>query len=412
MTRRPIVLLAAALPLLGVERCDPDPEPTRSLTTRDGLVFIDGDAFVPTGVFFWPNIARPSGKDPFRVLRGYGFDTVVAYWEYVKPGNTSTNQPDLDDLVAQCDDAQAGLYFFVDVADTSLAAKTSAEIEAFVDPITDRLAKSKCFLGYSIDEWEMRGISADDAKKVADAMRAHEEDVLVWFNFGPADNRWSDPGYPDLRGYAAAGDIVSIDFYPLEADSPPPYTSHYALQDVGWFVDQVKSWAPEGKPVWFYQQGHKQSDIGAGSEGRRPNAVETRFMSWQVVVHGGTGLLAFTGAPLGQEIPSDDPTWDQYLRATFAEVKSLSAVIASRETAPAVSASDAAVAVASRVNDGRTTVFAVREADGDAVSVEITVAAAADGTADVLGEDRTVAVTGGRITDTFERYAVHLYALR
>ena len=60
---------------------------------------------------------------------------------------------------------------------------------------------------------------------------------------------------------------------------------------------------------------------------------------------------------------------------------------------------------------GRTIARPARFQCSQAAAFEVTGLPAA-ATADVIGEDRRIAVKGGRFTDTFGPHAVHLYRIR
>ncbi len=250
-------------------------------------------------------------------------------------------------------------------------------------------------------------------ERVVAAIRRYSENQLIWINFAPLDGCWSDPSWPDMAAYAQLGDIVGFDFYPVEMGLPwPGHISKSRIEDFGWYVDRALGWVTEETPVWMLQQGWKKGDLEVPptATGRRPDSVETRFMSYQALVHGATGLFYFTGSRLGGAIPFDDPTWDVYIRETAAGIRSLTPALASFDQVEAISTSSSSVRVLTRKQAGKTTLIAVRESDGEPETVTFQVSDSRITLLNVVGENRQIQVTNHTFSDPFDRYGVHVYA--
>jgi len=399
-----LALLAPAAP----EQCTPP-----RVEGRHGVLFVDGRAIVPAGVYFWPDVSKPSGRNPFEDVARYGLDTLVAYYEYVRPDRTVTNQPDIHEMRAECE--RLRLHCFVGApGPADLAGRSDAELEALFAATTDAFAGSPAVLGWLFDEPIWNGIDLELMTRVVAAIRRHPARPVIHFLYAPVDVLWDSPGWPDMVAYSALADVVGFDFYPVETGMPwVGYISKSRLEDFGWYVDRVREWVGPHKPVWATQQGYRTGDLDwpPTARGRRPDARETRFMTFQALAHGASGLLYFTGSRLGHAIPFDDPTWDQHIRAAAADLRLLRPFLAAWSR-PRVSSSAGSVRVFARRHRDRRLVIAVREQDGPPVEARIAIAGRPRARFRVLGEERSLELHGGAFTDRFEGYGVHVYVER
>lgn len=274
------------------------------------------------------------------------------------------------------------------------------------------MAGSPYFLGWTFDEPVWRGIDLSLIRRAVAAIRAHPVEQVVYFVYAPVDGRWSDPDWPDMTAYSAEADVVGHTFYPVDPGLPwEGYVERSRLEDYGWYTDRVRSWADADAPVWPHQQGHRVGDLAdpPTEEGRRPDRAETRFMSFQALVHGASGVFYFPGSKLGGAIPFDAPVWDRYVRETGADVRAMGDVLASRGSAQSVTASSPDVRTLVGRRDGKTVILAVREAGGAPESVCVTLSETREGRFRVWGEGRSVAVENGVFRDDFDRYDVSVY---
>jgi hypothetical protein len=78
----------------------------------------------------------------------------------------------------------------------------------------------------------------------------------------------------------------------------------------------------------------------------------------------------------------------------------------------ASSAADVPIHAMVKRYEGATYVFAVAMRPGAAKAAFTVAGLPASAKAEVLGENRTLAVTGGKFDDAFEPYGVHLYRIK
>ena len=94
----------------------------------------------------------------------------------------------------------------------------------------------------------------------------------------------SDPIY--VRQYLDSFDIIGCDIYPIRADRHP-------VAAMGVATEHWKR-VGRGKPVWMVLQAFSWSELGGyhGDTGEAyPTFAESRFMFYDVIVHGGKGVM-------------------------------------------------------------------------------------------------------------------------
>ena len=99
----------------------------------------------------------------------------------------------------------------------------------------------------------------------------------IWLNEAAPSNR-------DVLGRCAGFvDIVGFDWYPIPNRVDEP------MQAMGKLVDLFGACAP-GCDLWIVQQGFSWSYIDPTRPEALPTPEEARFMAWQAIAHGATGL--------------------------------------------------------------------------------------------------------------------------
>jgi hypothetical protein len=147
----------------------------------------------------------------------------------------------------------------------------------------------------------------------AAVIRRHDPNHPLWLNEGvisPVDI---------LSRCTSFLDIVGFDYYPV------PERTWRPMNLMGPEVSRFRDAAP-GKDLWIVQQAFKWSSIGEDPDDfgdSYPSLPEYRFMAWQAILHGATGLLWWGSAY------EDRPTlFLDDLMTTVAEIASVSHLIA------------------------------------------------------------------------------------
>ncbi|MCB0217308.1 MAG: hypothetical protein H6648_07655 [Caldilineae bacterium] len=217
--------------------------------------------------------------------------------------------------------------------------------------------------------------------------------------------RWDH--YPE---YARGSDILSFDIYPVT--SPYPQIQGQ-LWRVALGVDRLREWAGPDKILWnAIETTHINSE-------RMPSPAQVRAEVWMSIVHGSRGILYFAH--------EWQPSFREAGLLHYPEMRAGVAAINREVTAlaPAIHAPADPGAVRARASDPElpidilvthaddaTYVFAVSMRDRPSlVRFELAAAPGAAATVEAIGEDRRIAIQGGRFEDRFAGYAVHLYRL-
>ncbi|MBU7004428.1 MAG: hypothetical protein HXS50_02590, partial [Theionarchaea archaeon] len=92
-------------------------------------------------------------------------------------------------------------------------------------------------------------------------------------------------------------DVVSFDFYPIPQGHPRYDWDGYAIHHIGKYTEKFAR-TVGSREVWVVQQAFSWPSImpETGRPYRYPSRKEFRFMAWDAIVHGATGLLWFGSA--------------------------------------------------------------------------------------------------------------------
>jgi Beta-galactosidase len=301
---------------------------------------------------------------------------------------------------------------------------------AKADQVLADPARAKHFLGYLIaDEPDMQKAYGDRfhpefqpsaVLEQANKTRAQDPSRPTFINFGIWMGRpgggvgygYIEKSYEeDMRTYCEAADIASADDYAWTHPEPERRGAyHYGL-----VVDTMRKWCGPDKPIYgFVETGHPHEKGGLIT----PDQLEAAV--WNTIVHGATGINYFAhsfepngGGEYASAITRDDIAGR--LRELNARLQSLAPVLNARNLpGVAVKADIPVTALHKLVGSDR---YVLAQADGDAehpdsgvTKAAITVPTKAS-TATVVGENRTVPVVDGVITDDFAPYGFHVYRL-
>jgi hypothetical protein len=207
--------------------------------------------------------------------------------------------------------------------------------------------------------------------------------------------------------YAAGADLLSFDIYPVNNTDA---TTGGNLWYVATGVDNLRGWAAYKKPVWNWIE---TTGIDDPSHTPTPSQIKTEV--WMSLVHGsmGIGYFCHIFSPTFIEAGLLSITANaQAVGAINAQIQALAPVLntPSLSNGASVSSSNASTPVDTMVKRylGNLYIFAVAMRPG-ATTATFTLRGVTTGTVTVLGESRSIPVTGGKFSDAFAPYAVHLY---
>jgi hypothetical protein len=254
----------------------------------------------------------------------------------------------------------------------------------------------------------------DDYRK----LRATDPSRPVFLNLGQgvANDQWVGRGagakLSDYETYVKGCDIVSFDVYPV-AGLDRPDGGEY-LWYVAKGVERLVRWTGGKKPVWNCIE-----CTHIGNEKVKATPHQVRAEVWMSLIHGSRGLIYFVHqfAPkFNEHALLDDPEMLRAVTAINRQLRELAPVLNSPTVkgGAAVVSSVEAVPIARMVKrrGGATYLFAVGMRNGPTTGTFTLRGLPPRATATVIGEDRSLPVRGGRFTDRFNAYDVHLYHIQ
>lgn len=267
-------------------------------------------------------------------------------------------------------------------------------------------------------------------KIVADYQRMRSKDptrpVLLNLGQGVAWDGWYGRGvrtnHPeDYPQYIKGCDIVSFDIYPAVHDRP-------AVAGKLWYVargvERLRRWTEGKKVVWNCIECTRISNVKV-----KPTPQQVKAEVWMALVHGSQGLIYFCHQFQPQFIEAGllaDAEMAEAVGAINRQIHELAPVLQSPTIPNGVAvtceatANDAErarlletgpIAAVLKHQDNTMFVFAVRMENSPAKAHFELQGLHSSATAEVLGENRRIAVENGRFTDDFEPYGVHLYRI-
>jgi hypothetical protein len=263
-------------------------------------------------------------------------------------------------------------------------------------------------------------VSASEVKMRYDTMKGKDKSRPVFLNLGqgvahgyigwgsecakthPAD-------YPD---YVAASDIVSFDIYPMN-ETDPEVAGHPEFVAKG--VDNLVTWADGKKPVWNWIE-----CTGISDPKLKPPPEIVKAEVWMSIIHGSMGIGYFVHQfqpSFDEHALLDDPVMKAAVAAINQQIHDLAPVL---NTPPILhggqaSSSDGNVPIHMLIKrqGGATYLFAVAMAGAPTKATFSKLTNLPMGaSAEVLGENRKIAIQDASFSDDFAGYGVHLYKIQ
>jgi hypothetical protein len=244
-----------------------------------------------------------------------------------------------------------------------------------------------------------------------DTMVQNDSTRPVWLNLGRgvSDTQWIGRG--DCTGrtdmytdYAKGGDILSYDIYPVNDGT--------GLEAVPKGVDNLRQWSNYEKPVVAAIEGSNIDNT------TRPSPAQIESEVWMALIHGASGIMYFCHrfSPTFSETDClDNTTTADGLTKINAQVRTLAPVLNQQSVGNGVtvasSASGAPIDVMLKRYSGATYVFAVVMRNQSTTGTFTLRDFADAASVEVIGENRTVSISGGAFEDDFSGYGVHRYKI-
>ena len=245
------------------------------------------------------------------------------------------------------------------------------------------------------------------------AMKAKDATRPVFLNLGQGTSftayigRGVRTGHDeDYTAYAAGGDVLAFDIYPVNAAEPAVGGK---LEFVPKGVARLRAAGGARKPVWCWIE---TTLIGKDAPAK-PTPAQVRCEVWLALIHGAAGIGYFCHSwnPSFDEAgPLHDPAMLAGLTAINREVRELAPALNSplALAGASVVSADPAVPVAllaKRVGSERYLFAGALRAGATMATFTVPVGSSVE----VLGEGRSIVISGHAFSDRFDGYGVHLY---
>ena len=258
------------------------------------------------------------------------------------------------------------------------------------------------------------------------------DDRFIYNNYGKGVQFWETDA--EAARYVNSVDVLSADLYwftdpniaggseggeLLNNGNPLTLTQTQLAANYGYSIDHLRALdATDGvpHPIWgFVELGWPFTETAAQG-GRAIAPAEVKAAVWHQIIAGARGIIYFNhsfGGPEDTQNVLRDPAYAGIAAAvtqTDALIKQLAPVINSPFDDAFVTVNSSVRAMAKYYN-GEHYVFAGATVNGAATSTDsFTLAGIGTGTAEVIGENRTIPIVNGQFVDTFaDGNAIHIY---
>ena len=369
-------LVSTALPL------QVNPPSKREITFRsDRVMLIDGEPFFPLGV--WSIKGKKSNREKAKLVAEAGFNTARA------------TDDKMDDF------AEHGMMVLLPVPEKLPKFRDAAQFarwdKKYRKAMAKHLAHPSLIGYYNTDEPAWRGISSEKLLEAYEYIRKVDPYRPIMLNEAPRGN------ISDLRSYAAAGDAYGVDIYPV-----PEPNAHSGLADknmtsVGKYVDVCRQVVYDRKPIWMTLQAFAWGAI-TKKPLVYPTVHQTRFMAYDAVAHGATGLFWWGFNTNNCE------NWEfiRELGKTVRELRKISPIFVAQTVQPAILKSSAPeVRILHKRLNGIDWYIAVNESKKE---LAVSFSNAGKKPLNVFFENRKIVPASGQFQDSFKAYDVHIYS--
>jgi len=229
--------------------------------------------------------------------------------------------------------------------------------------------------------------------------------VMLLLGQAVADADWPGRGSCDGRDemyfeYAEAADVLGFYYYPVARGRP--------LELMATGVERLLEWSRDRKPVLALIE-------AASIDGApRPEPQHIRALAWLALTSGAAGIAYYCHRFM-PDFSETDCLEDAPTRAMMARINEEIREVAPALNSPRVSNGvtvDSEVPIVTRLArvSGATYLFAAVAAN-ESTRARFTLRGFVDATAEVIGEDRELAIESGDFSDDFDGYGVHLYRI-
>ena len=372
------ILASVSLPL------QVNPPAPREVTFReDYVMLINGEPFFPLGV--WSVGGTKTNHEKAKLIAEAGFNTA------------RTTELLADDF------AEYGMMVLLRVPETLPKFKNAEQFVRWDRKFRAEMKKMQThpsLIGYyNCDEPAWGGAHLGKLLEAYQYVRKIDPYRPIMLNEAPRGE------IHKIRPYSAGCDTYGVDIYPVPEPNPHSGLTDKNMTAVGKYVDRCREVVYGRKPVWMTLQAFAWGDITPKPKPLvYPTEHQNRFMAYNAVVHGATGLF-WWGINRGRT-----ENWDfvRRLGKTVWELRKMSAVFVAETVQPAIlKASVPEVRILHKRLNGTDWYIAVNESKKE---LAVSFSHAVEKPLNVFFENRKIVPAAGQFQDSFKAYDVHIYS--
>ena len=254
------------------------------------------------------------------------------------------------------------------------------------------------FIGWiNKDEPIWSGSNIEKIEENYNKIKQYDPYRPIWMNFAPAHRSDDLQEYiNDVREYSQYADIISVDVYPVGAtcqeDNQYCIIDTVGLNSIGAFVDLYLNeilYDSPNKPFWMILQGN--------SIDPNFNYQQIRFMSYQAIIHGATGVFYYQ--------IEDDLQIMIAIELVTRQLSDLKNILTINPTQRQINTNDGIEYI--ELNDYQY-IYIIAINTNEETTQKI-FSTTYNGNIEVLYEDRNIVTENGEFLDAFEPYDVNIY---
>ena len=407
MRKRILLLTAITISLLSAKGCfeKAEAQTNKIRCDKDGMLVINHKRMFIIGSYY-----LPKAENPYQELAANGYN-------YIKVNGSRS----------ELDSAQHHrLYTWISTG----SVKNGNQKDA--GRISELVANTKdhpSLLCWEIEDEPAFTWNSADPRVTPEQMletyhliKQNDPEHLITTNHGPVNL------VSTLQKYNSSTDIVSCDIYPVIPHGIRPDYALYPdgfqgdllntyISQVGEYADKMKEVVNGSKPVFMILQGFAWEMLKPESKRDKqmilyPTYAESRFMAFDAIVHGATGIVYW-----GTSFAPQPSGFMNDLNRVTKELAALQNVLASKNANQPIekeyhelrySVDRGVEFLAKKVQD-KTYLITV---NSDKNPVMITFHNLNKyKSVRVLNEDRSISLEGGTLTDQYKPFDVHIYEL-
>ena len=393
--------------VLFVMACGKDIAPEKNkYSDSDNMLIINGKRTFIIGSYHHPKTAKP-----FETLAENGYN-------YVR---VNADVAELDKALKN----NLNTWIYTNAVDIKDKVKGKEKLADKIREFKDHLA----LLFWEIEDepaWKWNEatarVSPERMKEAYDIIKTEDSRHAIITNHAPTNL------VSTLKKYNSATDIVAVDVYPviphgikptyalfsdgLQSDLLNPYISQ-----VGEYVDKMKAVVGNDKPVFAVLQGFSWEMLKPEKERNSsmvlyPTYEQSRFMAYDAIVHGATGILYW-----GTNYTPQPSKFMDDLNMLTRELAEMQDVLSSRIALNSIETKyheighsvDAGVQFITKKVNNSTYLITV---NSDKNPVKVTFSGLGKyKSVEVLKENRSMKISKGKLTEYYKPFDVHIYKL-